>query len=42
MEWFLKSIGYIELPSGEWQDKNGYEPPKSLRDAYDYEMGIFK
>lgn len=35
---WLLSIGYIKLPDGMWQDKRGYQPPKTLQEAYDYEI----
>ena len=41
MEDFLRSVGYVELDGERWQDKRGYQPPKPLKDAYDFEMTIF-
>lgn len=39
---FLLSIGYVESSDGRWQDRRQYEPPKTLEDAYKFEMELFQ
>jgi hypothetical protein len=41
MEWFLLSIGYREVSDGLWACKDSVKPVP-LKDAYEYEMEIFK